>query len=172
MLKLWPLLHKHLLMVYPVMSKTEVILEYKGGHSVAVLPEYEHNQAHIFDDLKPGDNILVTYQKVGQKRARTKTEQAAIEVYCKQVADMCNAGGITMRELVSRFKKSAELPASQEGVKEGMFKQMMWHCFNLDSTTKLSPTDAHHVWQWCDAFTQQHFNFSVPWPSKKDKDNE
>ena len=146
----------------------KIVQEVMPDGSLRLLPEF----AGVAEELgqKPGDHLETTIKVVGAKRARTASEQAAIEVYCKQVAVKCNEGGITIRELVERFKESAELPCSQEGIKEGMFKQMMWHCFNIESTTKLDKKDAHHVWLWCDAFTQKNFNFSIPWPSKKDGD--
>lgn len=150
------------------MSKSiKIMQEVMPDGSLRLLDEFKG----VAEELgqKPGDFIETSIKVVGKKRARTAAEQASIEVYCNQVSVKCNEGGITLREIARRFRDFAEVPCSQAGIKEAMFKAMMWHCFDgMTSTTDLDKTQAHHVWLWCDQFTQDNFNFSIPWPSKKD----
>ena len=147
-------------------KNTEIIGTFLNGVFVPV------ETSRLDAEELEGKMAVFTFKTADKKKLRSGQERKAIEVWCAQVSDKFNEGGIGMVAIISKFNSSADLPASQQGIKETIFKQMMWYCFNVESTTELQPTQPHHVWQWCDAFTQKHFNFSVPWPDKKEDERQ
>ena len=112
-----------------------------------------------------GQQVALTVLTTEPEKVRTHQERKAIEVYCAKAAKVCTDAGIDMRMIINAFRKETEMPVSQVMFKEVVYKAMALAQFGVDSTAKLTSTQPHDVYLWCDNFTSKRLGFSLPWPS-------
>ena len=108
-------------------------------------------------------------------KQRTDQQRKAIEVYCRNLADKFNEGGIDKQAVFER--KSIPVPWTQEAVKEDLFKAVMNAiCWNEDgtpkeSTTELTTIEVSEVYKHLDKWTGEEWGIHVPWPDRFNRFN-
>ena len=145
------------------MSKEQQIIvgTFRGGQFIP----------HIMcsDDVEAleGQQVALSVMATEPDKVRTHQERKAIEVYCREAARVCSSAGIDMRMVIQAFRKETELPVSQFLFKEVVYKAMALAQFGVTSTAKLTSTQPHDVYLWCNQFTSKRLGFSLPWPSSQ-----
>jgi len=97
---------------------------------------------------------------------RTPAQQAAIEVYCREVARSLNDAGFDL-ELVLKAKPMA-VSCTQENIKETLFKPVMHALYpEITSTTKLEKMHVTDVYEHMNRWLANTFPEAehVPFPS-------
>ena len=101
---------------------------------------------------------------------RSPKQQAAIEVYCRELANALNDAGYDMKKVME--VRTVDIPWSQELVKEALWKTVQEPMYpeTADedghvSTAKLQTEQVDHVWKVLDRHISQNFGVSVPFPS-------
>lgn len=97
---------------------------------------------------------------------RTNQQRKAVEVYCRELAKALNEAGLDQREVFSRMKEGAEIPWSQDTVKENIWKQIQSAMLMKDSTTDLETVEVSQVYEVVNRFTASRLGVSVRFPDR------
>lgn len=97
---------------------------------------------------------------------RTDQQRKAIEVYCRNLAETLNLGGLDQRKVLAAMKEGAEIPWSQATCKENLWRTIQIALLNKKSTTKLLPPEVSRVYEVLNRFLVERFNVSIPFPSR------
>ena len=89
-----------------------------------------------------GRTVTLTVKPEG----RTSKQQAAIEVFCRELAGALNDAGIDQRVLLDGMKKS-EIPNTQASIKENVYKVILKALQGKDSTTKMNTVEPNQVYE-------------------------
>jgi len=100
--------------------------------------------------------------KVGSKR--TSTQNAALHVYLKQVADEFNAAGLDMKQTLMA---DIDIPWTALLVKELIWKKVQKALIDKQSTTEANRTDYTLVYETINRHMASTWGISVPWPTKE-----
>lgn len=92
---------------------------------------------------------------------RTGQQRKAIEVFCKNVAQVLNDGGLSVQVML---KSDVEVPWSQALVKEIMWKGIQKAMFNKKSTTELDTSEVTQIYEVFNRHMSEHGVF-VEFPS-------
>lgn len=92
---------------------------------------------------------------------RTSQQRKAIEVFCKNVAQVLNDGGLSVQVML---KSDVEVPWSQALVKEIMWKGIQEAMFNKKSTTELDTSEVTQIYEVFNRHMAEHEVF-VEFPS-------
>jgi len=105
---------------------------------------------------------LRTDTKTGKQRSNQ--QRKALQVYCRQVAEVLNDAGITFRMF---FKPGFEVPWSMDIVKDEVWKPVQRALFNKESTTEPLTSEYQQIFEPINIKLSE-FGVFVPWPVKKD----
>ena len=94
---------------------------------------------------------------------RTSKQQAALEVYCRMVAEELNEKGITMTQF---FKGGFEVPFSQQIVKDHLWKPIQKVVLGIESTTDADTCGYNQVFEPLN-LKLADWGIHVPWPEKE-----
>lgn len=110
-----------------------------------------------------GDYISI---KIDTGRQRTDQQRKAIEVFCRNLAEVLNDSGFDMQAV---FKvKEVSVPWSQPTVKDCLFKPLVVALFDKTSTAELERQDCSRVYNVLSRNLAQNLGITVPeWPSKE-----
>ena len=99
-----------------------------------------------------------------EEEIRTNTQNKALHLWCKQIADEYNNKGYTVEEVLKNFKM--QLHWTPTAVKEIIIKTALARMFGKDSTTQLAKTG--EIEKLIDVVTkfnaQLHIEY-IPFPS-------
>ena len=95
------------------------------------------------------------------KKRRTLTQNAAMHVYFKLLADNLNGAGYDQRKLL---KETVDMPWSEHSVKEFLWRPIQKAITEKDSTAKLNTQEISEVYEVINRHTAQKLGISVPWP--------
>lgn len=101
-----------------------------------------------------------------EEKQRTRQQQKAIEVYCRELAKALNNAGYDQKKVFAAMKEGVEIPWSQESCKESLFKPIMQAVLKKDSTTELDTSEVSRVYDVLNRFTAERFGISVLFPSR------
>ena len=96
---------------------------------------------------------------------RSESQQAAIEVFCRELAEALNDAGYEMKAVLA--VKKVDVPWTQESVKEVLFKPIVKAMLNKDSTTKLNTDEVSKVYEVLDRHMSENFTIHVEFPSRE-----
>jgi len=94
---------------------------------------------------------------------RTEKQQAAIEVYCRELANALNDAGFDMKKVFE--VKQADVPWTQARVKEALWKPLQDAYLDKRSTTDLDTSEVSPVYEILNRHIAENFGVSVPFPS-------
>lgn len=95
-------------------------------------------------------------------KQRSDKQRKALQVYCRQVADVLNDRGITFTMF---FKPGFEMPWSMDIVKDEVWRPVQIALFAKESTTKPHTGEYQKVFEPINRKLSE-FGIHVPWPSK------
>lgn len=95
-------------------------------------------------------------------RQRTQQQNAALHLFCTQLADVLNDAGFDFRTFV---KPGYPVPFNAELVKEYIWRPIQKIMFKKESTMKLNRDEVSKVYDVLNAHMAEHGIF-VAWPSK------
>ena len=101
----------------------------------------------ILDNWDFTKGIAVKSELDGGKEARTLAQNAAIHIWCRQMADALNENGLDQQVVVEQIKPEGRMWTA-ERFKESILKGIIFALFQETSTTKLTKkqlSDAHDV---------------------------
>lgn len=93
---------------------------------------------------------------------RTLSQNAALHVYFKLVADKLNEAGLDMRKVL---KPTVEIPWSPKAVKEYMWRPIMTAQLGKRSTTEMTTVDIDFVFDTINRHLGEKFGIHEPFPS-------
>lgn len=110
-------------------------------------PEQVAHMATTIGDLVKEHGLVTVEYKVG--RTRSKFQQAALQVWCRQTADLFNEQEIA-RAIKSPIFKSGEMeaPWSPEAVKYEIWRPIQKAMTGHDSTTKPTPQEYIQIFDY------------------------
>lgn len=130
-------------------------------NSVESLANYHRYIDELFEKHK---YITFGYTTGSQ---RTPKQQAALEVYCRLLAEALNTAGLDM---VQVLRSGAEIPWSQSTVKDRLWRPLMEATIGKTSTTEALRSEYNEVYEVLTRHLGQKFGLPhVPWPVKEDK---
>lgn len=104
--------------------------------------------------------------KIDTGRQRTSQQRKAIEVFCRNLAEVLNDSGMDMQAVFS--VKEVSVPWSQDTVKDVLFRPIMKAMFDIDSTADLERADCSRVHAVLCKNLSEKLGVTCPeWPSKE-----
>jgi hypothetical protein len=106
--------------------------------------QIDHLLSRVTEIVEAG-NVVSLSLLVG--RTRSSRQQAALEVWCRQVADLLNESGIP-RAIHSPIYKNGEMESSwtQASVKSELWRPMQMAIVNIESSAEAKTTDYPKVY--------------------------
>ena len=98
-------------------------------------------------------------------RQRSQTQNAALHLFCSQLADALNDAGFDFREFV---REGYAVPFNENLVKEYLWRPIQKAITGKDSTTKPERKEYAAIYDVLNLKLAEHGIF-VPWPSKESK---
>lgn len=112
-------------------------------------------------------HYLVIDMKSG--KTRSDPQRKAIEVYCRELADALNAAGLDQRAVIKAMSEDGiDIPWSQESVKDALFRPIMRHLLDKESTTKLERSEVSRVHDVLNRWTATTFGVSMDFPHREE----
>lgn len=104
------------------------------------------------------------HSKQGDKFKRTPTQNKAMHLYFRMLAEAFNDAGLDVEETLSN---PIDLPWS-----EYLIKELIWHkvqnaVCDVESTTKLDTAQVSEIYEIINRYTAQTFGISVMFPNKE-----
>ncbi len=96
-------------------------------------------------------------------KQRTSTQNAALHLYCTQLAEALNDAGLDM---VTVLSPGTEIPWTEHSIKSEMWKKVQKAMTGHESTTKPKTTEYGPIYDTISRYISQTFGVFVPWPSK------
>ena len=95
------------------------------------------------------------------KNKRTLQQNAALHLYCKQVADTLNDAGLE----ISVMLPNVDIPWRKESVKELLWRTIQKATLDKQSTADLSKEEVSKVYEVMNRYLAQHKIPYIPFPS-------
>lgn len=106
--------------------------------------------------------VLLVPEKVKQ---RTKTQNNALHLYCKLLADALNDAGLDMRRVL---KEEVDIPWTEKTVKENLWKPIQLIVLDKESTTEPLTSEYDQVYSVIHRQMAAKHGVNVLWPSYLD----
>lgn len=120
----------------------------------------------VFDDIikgYEGEHLVLKVVDVSAEKARTSAQNAALHVYCRELAKALADGGYDLVGILKEFK-AIEITPTMENIKDTVWKPIQTALLGKDSTTKLDTSEVNDVYRQVDRFTSSKFKVSIPFP--------
>lgn len=121
---------------------------------------------HIDYLLKEFDEHKYLRVDVKSGKQRTSTQNAALHLYCEQIAEELKSRGITFEKF---FKSGFEVPWTMEIVKDNVWRKVQDAIFDEISTSKMMAKDYTTVYDSLNTKLIE-WDINIPWPNKDLKD--
>jgi len=103
--------------------------------------------------------------KLSYRRQRSLSQNAALHLFCQQLADKLNEAGLDQRKVM---KPSADIPWNMESVKENLWRPIQKAVTGLDSTTKPKTSQYPAIYDVLNMHLATKFGISVEWPKRRE----
>lgn len=97
---------------------------------------------------------------------RTPTQNAALHLYFRQLADELNDSGYDLQKVLEQ--KTVAVPWNERMVKEILWRQLQEVITGKGSTTELTSSEVNRVYEVLDRHIAENFGLSVPFPSDEE----
>jgi len=101
---------------------------------------------------------------------RTPSQQASIEIYCRELAIALNDAGFEIKKVME--VKQIDIPWTQQTCKELLWKPLQKAYLDKPSTTALTTGEVSQVYEVLNRHIAQNFGVSVPFPCDESLMNE
>lgn len=107
-----------------------------------------------------------TFTLILDPKVRTEKQQAAIEVYCRELAKALNESGYDMRNFP--WKEGATVPWTQASVKDRLWRPIQEVMLDKKSTTKLDRAQVNQVYEVLARNMAERCGVSVEFPHREE----
>ena len=104
------------------------------------------------------------YSNAGDKFKRTLTQNAAMHLYFRELAEAFNSAGLDVEEALSN---PIDLPWSEVLVKELIWHKVQRSVCDVESTAKLDTAQVGEIYEIINRFTAQKFGIHVMFPNEE-----
>jgi len=126
-----------------------------------------HNKVVVYDKIRfatmlskhEGKQVYITIEVADKKR--TVTQNNALYLYFKLLADALTAGGFDAK---ATFAESANVPVTAEMIKDGMWKPVMKQVTTKTSTAKLTTAEVGEIYEIVNRHICETFGLHIPFP--------
>jgi len=101
--------------------------------------------------------------KIEVNKTRTLSQNRAMNLYCKWLAEALNDAGYDM---LKTLDKGAEIPWTGPSVKELMWREVQKAMTGKKSTTKPSKAEYIDIYEALNRHISSKFGVTVPWPNR------
>ena len=98
-------------------------------------------------------------------RERTPKQQNAIEVFCREVAERFNGAGYSVKLVLEEVSKK-DIPWTQAGVKEIIWRNVQRNMVKKESTTRLTTKEVNEIYEVINESVLSELGIYVPFPEK------
>ena len=132
-----------------------------------IIANSERTYAALLRELREAyDSAKYITVRIDTGQQRTDQQRKAIEVFCRELADVLNSHGLDMQAVFN--VKEVSVPWSQESAKEVLFKPIMTAMFQVESTTELERGQCGKVHAILCKNLSEKLGITCPeWPSKE-----
>ena len=137
------------------------------GGRMKILATVQSGKVEVSDKLlfaeqlskHEGKQIYVTIEPADKKR--TVTQNNALHLYFKLLADSLTAGGFDAK---ATFAESANVPVTPEMIKDGLWKPVMKQITTKTSTAKLTTAEVGNIYEILNRHISETFGLHIPFP--------
>lgn len=97
---------------------------------------------------------------------RTIKQNSSLHLYCSQMAEELNNGGIDFKKYLEVVERRLDVPWTMQLFKDYVWRPVMESQHDIESTTEMdtgNPSDVHRI---VDKFMAEKFGVSRPWPDR------
>ena len=117
-------------------------------------------------ELYESKHYLTVKWTVGKQR--TNTQNNALQVYCRELANALNDAGLDMKKTL---KAEVDIPWTQDLVREHLWKPIQEYVIGKRSTTEANTFQYSEVYDVLNRNMAEKFGVSVPFPSRGQDDD-
>ena len=111
--------------------------------------------------LQAGQPITLTVNKLEKKR--TLTQNRALHMYCEILAEELNSRGLSQMLVL---RQDAELPWTQQTVKENLWRPIQQAILDKDSTADANTAEYNKVYDVLSRNLAMKFGIDISWPNR------
>lgn len=101
---------------------------------------------------------------MSEGRQRTDQQRKAIEVFCRELGEALNDGGIEMKHFFA--VKTVDIPWNQERVKDLIWRQVQQPMTGKKSTTQLNKDEVSDIYEVVNRHIAENFGVHVAFPQE------
>lgn len=136
---------------------------------IIVNSEHTREALHAIVDKMYDENHYLRIT-IATGKQRSKKQQAALEIWCRQVSEALNDAGLDQRKFL---KPSIAIPWDDRG---RSFKDLVWRpvqraITGRDSTTEPERSEYPKIYEIINMHMASEHGISVPWPEKEKEDD-
>ncbi len=102
--------------------------------------------------------------KLSYGRQRTLTQNRALHLFCKMLAQALNDAGLDMKRVIN---KEVDIPWNADSAKNFLWRPIQKAVTGLDSTTKPEASQYSAIYEVLNRHLTQKFGISVPFPERE-----
>lgn len=102
-------------------------------------------------------------REIDKKPVRSLSQNAAIHLYFKQLAESLNSAGYDVKKTM---RQDVEIPWTETLIKELIWRKVQKAMLDIDSTSKLSTAQISEVYEVINNHIASSFGVSVAFPEK------
>ena len=125
----------------------------------------ESCQKHLEKLFEEKKYLTVRYT-IGKQR--TNTQNNALQVYCRELANALNDAGLDMKKTL---KAEVDIPWTQDLVREHLWKPIQEYVIGKRSTTEANTFQYSEVYDVLNRNMAEKFGVSIPFPSRGQEDD-
>lgn len=106
--------------------------------------------------------ITISWQA---KKKRTLTQNSALHLYFRMLADALNDAGLDQRKTL---KPNVEIPWNETAIKELVWRPIQLAVVSKESSAELTTAEVQEVYEVLNRHLASRFGISLPWPERED----
>jgi hypothetical protein len=99
------------------------------------------------------------------KKKRTLTQNSAMHLYFRMLADTLNDAGLDQRKTL---KPNVEIPWNETAIKELIWRPIQLAVVSKESSAELTTTEIQEVYEVLNRHLADRFGISLPWPEREE----
>ncbi len=101
-----------------------------------------------------------------KKEQRTPSQNAALHLYFRQLAEALNFAGLDMRKTLT--KRTIEIPWNEARIKDALWVDLQRIMTKKEHTSDLNTKEVSEVYETLNRWTASQLGVSVPFPSREE----
>lgn len=110
------------------------------------------------------ENKYLTVSVVAKKK-RTLTQNSALHLYFRMLADALNDAGLDQRKTL---KPNIEIPWNEAAIKELIWRPIQLAVVSKESSAELTTSEVQEVYEVLNRHLADRFGITVAWPEREE----